>query len=245
MTTRPAPAPTDAGQAYEALVRAGALDVVRLAADGWLLADLPGWRTLTGRPRDLHGYEWLEDVHPDDRTELRRQGAGVHRAGVPLDLSFRIRAARCGERVLRAQLVGIADGAGALAGWVGRLDDVTEVVAHDARIRRTAAAVTALALTVTVEDVVRCVEEVLLGLVGARACAVYVEPGPGAPGTPYQPLMVSRAYRGPVDALLDASAPTDGPGEPGLVLPLTVGGARPGSWHLLGLDDGALASGSP
>ncbi len=220
-------------QAYRALLGAGALDVVRLAADGSLLADLPGWRALTGRTGELCGHEWLEDVHAADRAQLRAHHARVHQADVPVVLTFRIRAARCGERLLRAQLVGVADSAGAVAGWVGRLDDVTDVLAHDARILRTAAAVTALALTVTVDDVVTCVEEVLLGLVGARACAVHVDPGPEAAsnGALHQPLMVSRGYRST--------------GEPGLVLPLTVGGARPGSWHLLGLADGALEPGSP
>jgi serine phosphatase RsbU (regulator of sigma subunit) len=88
-------------------------------------------------------------------------------------------------------------------------------------------ATAALARTVTVEDVVRCVETVLLDVLDAVACAVFtLEPG----GASF-PLLLSRDYPG--SGLAGSSAGEHDPDCRHVVVPLRSGTSQLGSWHLL------------
>ena len=74
-----------------------------------------------------------------------------------------------------------ADGPGGpVAEWIGRVEDVTEEAAARGRADALAAATAALARTVTVEDLLACIENVLLDLLGARACALFTPDFDGA-----------------------------------------------------------------
>jgi serine phosphatase RsbU (regulator of sigma subunit) len=209
------------------LVEADALDVLRLGPDGALLDDLPGWRALTGRATPLRGFDWWDDVHPADRAAISRAGLEHEAPGRLLSVALRLRAADGSYRNVVARMVGLVGAGDGVSEWIGRIEDITEEQAHRNRAIALAAATAALARTVTIEDVVGCVESVLLDVLDASACAVFSLEEGGASS----PLLLSRNYPG--SGLADPSqGPADGDGCR-IVVPLRSGTTQLGSWHLL------------
>lgn len=216
-------APAVPDSAFRALIEADALDVLRLGADGSLLEDLPGLRRLTGREVPLHGLDWLSGVVAEDRVALRdllRPDGPVPRLR---DIRFRLRLPDGGSRRLAARLLGLPGPDGRVAEWIGRIDDVTDAAVVADRSAALARASEALARTVTVEDVVACVEDVLLDVVGAASCGLY---GTDPDDTDPPPLLLSRGYDAASDPPAVGSAL-------GMVLPLRTSTAPVGAWHLI------------
>lgn len=221
--TRAAASPeprTAADTPYQALVEADALDVLRLAPDGSLLADLPGWRRLTGRAEPMRGFDWWHDVCRDDREAIRTAGLEQAPAGRLIDVPMRVRDVDGHVHRLVARMVGLTDIDGAIIEWIGRVEDVTEEVTAREYAEMLARATAALARTVTVEDVLACVEHMLLELVDARACALF---GPDIDGGYTTPLLLTAAY--------PDVTPTPAAG--GTSLELRTGTAGLALWHLL------------
>jgi serine phosphatase RsbU (regulator of sigma subunit) len=216
---RAAPAPRASSDSpYRELVEAEALDVLRLGPDGSSLTDLPGWRQLTGRPTPVRGLDWFDDLHPEDQATLKRAGLESAAPGRLIDVPMRVRAADGSYRRLVARMLGLAGPEGGVEAWIGRVEDVTEDVTARERADVLARATAALARTVTVEDVLVCIEHTLLDLVGAASCAL-LRPDPD--GTPTAPLLRTAGH--PITPL-ECEAVT---------LPLRSGTAVVGLWDLV------------
>lgn len=226
---------------YRALAEAGALDVIRLRPDGTLLSDMPGWRALTGGTAPLYGATWLMDVHPDDRARMRsyRYTDGPS-SGEPLYVEFRVIADDGAPHLLAARLLALRRADGHVLEWVGRIEDVTEKRAAQARTEILAEVSAELSRAVTVGDVTDCVFSTVLPLLGAHSCGLHVaEIGEVSPAVA---LLRSPGYVTSRSAeqlvLIETAACAGVPGfrerpAASAALPLLVGTTPLGVWHLV------------
>jgi PAS domain S-box-containing protein len=226
---------------YRALAEAGALDVIRLRPDGTLLSDMPGWRALTGGSTPLYGAAWLMDVHPDDRARMRsyRYTDGPP-SGEPLYVEFRVVAADGVPHLLIARMLPLRRADGHVLEWIGRIEDVTEERAAQARTELLAATTAELARAVTVDDVAGCVFSIVLPLLGAHSCGLHVaengEVSPAVALLPSPGYLAGRPADRPVP--VETAARDAAPGfrerpTASAALPLLAGTTPLGVWHLV------------
>jgi len=85
------------------------------------------WKDWTGRTFEAErGGRWLEAVHPEDRTRLRREwdeALGLRR---PLEVQYRLLRSDGDYGWLHHSAVPVNDGEGRLAGYLGVCTDITE-----------------------------------------------------------------------------------------------------------------------
>jgi PAS domain S-box-containing protein len=160
---------------YRALVEAASLDVFRTDAEGRLLTDMPGWRSVTGGERSLVGLGWLEDVHPADRDRVRQRWLeGSVATGLPFASEYRIVSETGAVRTISASAVPLWASDGRIQEWIGKSEDVTDDRLAEARASHLAVATAELASAVTVEDVVTIVLGTVCDLLEAGSCALHV-----------------------------------------------------------------------
>ena len=95
------------------------------------------WREIYGLPGDLGlGDGWMSTLHEDDRERVTRAWRAMASEGRELEMSFRIhRGGDDAVRVLRTRTRPVRDDAGALAGFVGVLEDITDRRGDEERLR--------------------------------------------------------------------------------------------------------------
>jgi PAS domain S-box-containing protein len=96
------------------------------------------WREIYGLPGELGlGDGWMRALHEDDREAVTQAWRAMAAEGKELEMSFRIR--RGGEghdvRVVRTRTRPVRDDAGAVSGFVGILEDITDRRADEERLR--------------------------------------------------------------------------------------------------------------
>jgi PAS domain S-box-containing protein len=102
----------------------------------------PRWKQLLGYEADEIGSsptEWLDRVHPDDRSELSTAiAAQLGGARSPLELEHRVRTSTGDYRWMMCRAVTVLDDAGCPARLVGALVDMTERKEQELALRRNA-----------------------------------------------------------------------------------------------------------
>jgi two-component system CheB/CheR fusion protein len=73
------------------------------------------------------GYGWMEQVHPEDREQIRNAWRAAVRAGSSFDEQMRIRNAAGAYRWFKCRSVPIRDSKGAVVKWYGTNTDVDDL----------------------------------------------------------------------------------------------------------------------
>ena len=112
---------------FRALVDASSQIVWTTDAQGRTVEDSPSWRAFTGQSYDeWRGWGWAEAIHPDDRERV----VGSWRTSVKnesaIDIEFRIHHVGGGWRWMQVRAVPLRDQNGAVRGWVGMNNDITQ-----------------------------------------------------------------------------------------------------------------------
>jgi len=112
---------------------------------GVFFADATGARTyVNSRWEEIYGLGaaeglgdgWMRALHEDDRAAVARDWRAMAAQGRELEMSFRIRRGSDGAvRILRSRTRPVRDGAGAVTGFVGVLEDITDRRAAEERLR--------------------------------------------------------------------------------------------------------------
>lgn len=112
---------------YRALVRASAAIEWRGDAEG-SMHDAPLWTEYTGQPPQAHrGWGWLDVVHPDDRSGVRRVWIDAHEEGVPVEIEYRVHHAASGRyRWVHESGLPLKRPDGSVREWVGAVTDIHE-----------------------------------------------------------------------------------------------------------------------
>ena len=112
---------------FQALVAASAQAVWATDAGGRVVEDSPSWRAFTGQTTaEWLGEGWADAVHPDDRAGALARWRAAVAAGEPYQNTFRLRRTDGEWRWVQVRAVPVHHADGAVRGWVGANEDVTE-----------------------------------------------------------------------------------------------------------------------
>ena len=182
------PPPAAAGEAelrrsearYRALVEATAMDVWRADAQGQLVTDMPGWRSVTGQaPDDLTGGGWLTAIHPDDLDRVGETWQKALETQSLYDCEYRLVAKDGSCRIIAARGVPVVED-GVVVEWVGTSEDVTHLREEEAFHREQARAIerlndigTNLAAELDVQELLQTITDATTELSGAQFGAFF------------------------------------------------------------------------
>jgi two-component system CheB/CheR fusion protein len=86
------------------------------------------WVSYTGVPEtEQVGHRWLEQVHPDDREDARREWAVALKSGNNLDVELRLRAANGEYRWFKTRAAPIRDEQQGIVKWYGTSTDIHDL----------------------------------------------------------------------------------------------------------------------
>lgn len=104
--------------------------------DGWCDYLSRQWVEYTGRPElEQLGYQWAEQLHPDDREHVQTEWAAAAVRGDSFDIEFRIRRADGVYRWFKTRAVPLRDGAGNIVKWFGSNTDFEDLKRSEERLR--------------------------------------------------------------------------------------------------------------
>lgn len=90
------------------------------------------WVDYTGIPDvEQLGYGWIEQVHPEDREQVREEWRSSVKKGTRLDIAFRIRRADGVYRWFKTRAVPIRDAQGTILKWYGTSTDIDDLKRGD------------------------------------------------------------------------------------------------------------------
>lgn len=164
---------------YRTLVETGSLGVWGAQPDGYVTTDLPAVRDITGG--SIQGWDWLDDVHPEDRERVRASWLHSVRTGELYQVVYRLRDAAGGWRWMDARGAALredpADAASAVLEWIGTVADVTAEVTGRTRTEALRDCAEALARALDVEEVLASLEQVAARALRATGVAVALVEG--------------------------------------------------------------------
>ena len=112
---------------FQALVTASAQAVWTTDARGQVVEDSPSWRAFTGQTTaEWLGEGWADAVHPDDRAGALADWRAAVASREPYRGTYRLRHTDSGWRQTDVRAVSVHGPGGAVRGWVGTNEDVTE-----------------------------------------------------------------------------------------------------------------------
>lgn len=115
----------DSEERFRCLVESWAQAVWETDADGTLLADSPGWRSLTGQSfEDTKNLGWLDAVHPDHRVEAAQRWQEAVNARTPLNAEYLVRRADGGWQWTNVRAAPLMTPDGTIRKWVGMNIDI-------------------------------------------------------------------------------------------------------------------------
>lgn len=185
---------------YRTLVETGSLGVWGAQPDGYVTTDLPAIRDITGG--SIEGWNWLDDVHPEDRERVRASWLRSVRTGELYQVVYRLRDAAGGWRWMDARGAALredpADPSSPVLEWIGTVADVTAEVTGRTRTEALRDCAEALARALDVEEVLASLEQVaaralratgtVVALLEGRELVVHQQGYPGLPPTDVEPL---------------------------------------------------------
>ena len=153
---------------YRALVEASTLMVWSTDATGQV-ADMPGWRALTGQTlHEVRGSGWADAIHADDRPRVAAVWERAIAMRTLYEVEYRLRLADGSHRWYRARGAPVLDADGTVREWVGVFDDVDdERRAEEARTFLERAS-EALASTLTVDAALTAVARIAVNAPGGE-----------------------------------------------------------------------------
>ena len=87
----------------------------------------PQWLDITGLPEtEQRGFDWVKQVHPDDRSPLLALWKRSVATGVPFTAEFRIRQSSGEYRWIESRAHPLRDGSGTIIKWFGFNLDITD-----------------------------------------------------------------------------------------------------------------------
>jgi PAS domain S-box-containing protein len=94
------------------------------------------WYELAGgAPPRWHGFEWLQQMHPDDLPSVLHQWEESARTGEPFTGTRRIRAADGSYHTFTYRAVAVRGEGGEILFWVGVDTDITDIMANESALR--------------------------------------------------------------------------------------------------------------
>ncbi len=112
---------------FRSLVAATSEFVWTMPADGVMETEPPGWARFTGQPWDeARGWGWMDCVHPDDRTRVRRAWEKAVAARSLYQDEYRLRRHDGEYRHVGVSAIPVLHGDGSVREWVGADTDLTE-----------------------------------------------------------------------------------------------------------------------
>ena len=112
---------------HRAFMAMTTLAVWTTAPNGDVVADIPGWRELTGQsPDQYRGFGWLETLHPDDKPRVLEDWQHALREGTPVDVEYRVSRKGGTYCYVRDQGVPLRDPDGSVREWVGTVTDIDD-----------------------------------------------------------------------------------------------------------------------
>lgn len=104
--------------------------------DGWCDYLSRQWVKYTGIPESQQlGYQWAEQLHPDDRERVQAEWAEATVRGDSFDIEFRIRRGDGVYRWFKTRAVPLRDGAGNIVKWFGSNTDFEDVKRSEEHLR--------------------------------------------------------------------------------------------------------------
>ncbi|HEX2556110.1 MAG TPA: PAS domain S-box protein [Microvirga sp.] len=110
---------------YRALVHATASILWRAGPDGSIF-HIGGFDGYSGPLEDLHGFGWLNLVHPDDREQLVREWRAIVASGKPGESVYRFMGPGGEYRWVCCRAAPLTRPDGTIREWVGTLGDIHE-----------------------------------------------------------------------------------------------------------------------
>jgi PAS domain S-box-containing protein len=127
-------------QRFRLLVEATTAIAWDTPASGEFIVDQPSWTEFTGQSfEELHGWGWLNAVHPDDRKHTKAAWSEAVADGVAYEVEHRLLAKNHAYHNMMVRAVPIMDAHGAIRQWVGIHTDITERKKYEERIFEQAA----------------------------------------------------------------------------------------------------------
>ncbi|MFH6786090.1 MULTISPECIES: PAS domain-containing protein [Methylobacterium] len=122
-------------QRYRALVEASAAVEWRANPEGGLTQTF-GLHARTGLgDAELHGFGWLDTLHPQDRAAVAGLWRACCESGTPLDATYRLRHRSGLYRWMLGRAVPLEGPDGAIREWVGTMADIDEQVRAEEALR--------------------------------------------------------------------------------------------------------------
>lgn len=122
-------------QRYRALVEASAAVEWRANPEGGLTQTF-GLSARTGLcDAELHGFRWLDTLHPHDRAAVESVWRACCESGTPLDATYRLRHRSGLYRWMLGRAVPLEAPDGTIREWVGTMADIDEQVRAEEALR--------------------------------------------------------------------------------------------------------------
>ena len=124
-------------QRYRALIEASAAMVWRASPNGSLIEGFSGWAGFPSQPSDeLKDYDWLDDVHPDDRERVTSTWLETLASEEAATTEYRARGPDGGYRWVLTRAVPLRAPDGEVQEWVGTVTDIHDQKSAAERLRQ-------------------------------------------------------------------------------------------------------------
>ena len=111
---------------YRALVIATSQAVWTTNAQGFIVEDLPAWRSMTGQSEEeIKGWGWLNAVHPEDREKTAQGWISAIETKSIYEIEHRVQTADGNYHYFSARGVPVFTEDGSVREWVGAHTDIT------------------------------------------------------------------------------------------------------------------------
>jgi len=117
--------------------------IYRTAPDGSCHFVNHEWLRITGlSAAEAMGYGWVQSIHPDDRTFLSQAWQEFTEGRRSFELSYRFLRPNGDMRWVNGQAIAVRDENGQVQGYLGTINDITELQKTQEELRRSSAAKT-------------------------------------------------------------------------------------------------------
>ncbi len=195
-------------EAFRSLATSSPLGIFRTDRRGGLVYTNPRWREFSGLDTErTMGWRWVDAIHGDDRAEVVARLRAAIDAGEPFDLETRVVRRRGGVRWIHLRGQPHHDETGAIAGWVGTAEDVTERRRNEERLcrARDAAEAASAAKSMFLANMSHEIRTPMNGVIGMAELLLQTDLDPTQRRFAEQVMRSARALLRIIDDILDYS----------------------------------------